>query len=579
MANPACVAVGINQYKFFQPLSHAQAEAEALRRFLVEKAGWSSDRCLLLIQPPSPIENRFTPRRENIISRIDTLVKESAQPEDLLWFFFSGYGVNLQGEDYLMPVEGNPDVPETGISVRWLFESLKKRGDAPVLVLLDISSSHNSQTHGRVGHQTVELAKQLGIPTVLSGQLDTAKIGHGLFTARLLEILGSAPAMTLGALEQRLRDRQSELSLNHEQTLQTPLIVLPSPEAGSWRIFAYRHLLSGEIPNTDLSLNTRGRPNLSSATPDSSATLPNANGAQIETKQMEPVPGFPTKRESALASDQTAWQRNLLLWGSGVALVALMIAGVLLRNREALISQQGTETSTNAIAPNSIANSQQSIQNSKLPKKAIVSHSSQFKQQSSQEVLNKARTLIVPNQASQFSQAIAEASKIPQGDPLHSQAQQEIARWSGVILDLAKGRAQKGNFLGAVAAAQLVPSDQPVYKESQQAIVQWKELSKQQQINQDLLQTTKKSINPAQAFSYSKAISVVNKIPPNQPEYTAAQQLTAKWSHTIYQMAENRASKEKFQEAIQTASLVPPKTPDYAAAQKAIALWKAKSKR
>ena len=592
MANPACVAIGINRYQFFQPLSYARADAEALRLFLVEQAGWSSDRCLLLTEASPPIRNRSTyPSRENLIDWVDNFVRESVQSGDLLWFFFSGYGVNIRGEDYLMPLEGKPDDISTGISVRSLFERLKQRGDAPVLVLLDINRSQAPQANYRVGHQTVELAKQLGIPVVLSGQLDelsyeAAKLGHGLFTAGLLEILGYTQAMTLAGLDRDLRERVPELSQNHKRPVQTPLTTLSSLDAGKRLIFAYKHQLSGEILNAD-SLNTSSRANPSTATPDGTTASLAANGAQTQTKQAALVPAFSTNGKPTLANDQTTWQQNLLLWGSGLALVVLMIAGVLLRNRDALIGQQGLERSTNATATNSIANSQLSIQNSQALRRESLSTTqnskipnfSQSQQQSSQEVLNKARTLIVPNQASQFSQAIAQASKIPQKDPLYNQAQQDIARWSGVILDLAKGRAQKRNFLGAIAAAQLVPSDQPIYKESQQAIAQWQDLAKQQQTNQDLLQTAKGLINPAQASSYNKAITAVSKIPREQPDYTEAQQLIAKWSQTIYQMAQYRASKGKFQEAIQTANLVPPKTPDYEAAQKAIALWKAKTKK
>lgn len=595
MANPACIAIGINQYQFLQPLGYAKADAQALRLFLVEQAGWSPERCLLLTETSPPVVSRSTnPNRENIINWVDDFVTEPVQSGDVLWFFFSGYGVNIQGEDYLMPQEGNPNDISTGISVRWLFERLQQRGDGPVLVLLDINRSQGVQPDGTVGHQTVELAKNLGIPTVLSGQLDefsheAAELGQGLFTAGLLEVLRYAPEMTLAGLERYLRDRLPELSQHYDLPVQTPLSAIPSPEAANQLIWlnAQRGQSSGEILDAGLLPDTSGRPNPQTAKSDSMQIPLTPAGDQTDPKLAALVPVNDINGKSTTGNDQMTWWQNLLFWGSGVALVALMIAGVVLRNRNAFIGQQALETSSNAIGLGSAASSQQSTQNSKLRagnpsanrQNAKLSNPSGSGPQTSQEVLDKARTLIVPNQASQFSQAIAQASKIPKGDPLYKEAQEDIARWSGVILDLAKGRAQQGDFSGAIAAAQLVPSDLPVYAQSQQDLARWKELARQQQANLVLLQAAKGLIDPAQASSYNKAITAASKVPPGQPGYAEAQKLTAQWSRAIYQLAQSRAAKGKYQEAIETVALVPENTPDYQAAQKAINVWKVKSQK
>lgn len=585
MANPACVAVGINQYQFFQPLGYAQADARALRLFLVEHAGWSPDRCLLLSETSPPVGNRSTiPTRETIINWVDYFVKEQVQPGDLLWFFFSGYGVNIHGEDYLMPLEGNPNDIGTGISVRSLFERLKNRGDAPLLVLLDINRS-SGQDSDRVGYQTVELATQLGIPTILSAQLDefsceSSELSHGIFTAGLLEVLRYAPEMTVAALEKYLRDRVPELSKQFELPVQVPLTVLPSPEAGSqliWLKEASRQP-SRDVFDAAILPDMSDKPVPPTVLQDSSRVALNTTGVETNSKQAALVAlGF--KNSNSTGNDQATWWQNLLFWGSGIALIVLMIAGVLLRNRDAFSGQQALQTSANAIAPRSAAKSQKPTRNSNLKTQTPkLSKPTQSKKETSQDVLDRARTLIVPNQASHFSQAITEASKIPLGDPLYKQAQQDIARWSGVIVDLAKGRAEQGDFAGAIAAAQLVPSDQPLYAESQKAIARWKELARQQQTNRVLLQAAKALIDPNQASSYNKAITAVSKVPPGQPGYADAQKLTAQWSRTIYQIAEIRASKGNFQEAIATANLVPESTPTYEAAQKAIAKWKAGKK-
>ncbi|HBL14401.1 MAG TPA: peptidase C14, partial [Cyanobacteria bacterium UBA11162] len=192
-----------------------------------------------------------------------------------------------------------------------------------------------------------------------------------------------------------------------------------------------------------------------------------------------------------------------------------------------------------------------------------------------QQTLAQAKRLIQPNQASLFSQAIAQARQIRPGEPLYDQAQQDITRWSQVILDLAEGRAKQGNFGGAIAAAKLVPRDDPsIDGKAQQAINRWQVSAKQQQQNQRIIQSAKQQLRRNQASSYNRAINILRKIPSGQPGYAEAQQLIARWSRQIYLIANSRAWQGNLRQAIQTAALVPSGTPSYETAQKAISRWK-----
>jgi hypothetical protein len=181
---------------------------------------------------------------------------------------------------------------------------------------------------------------------------------------------------------------------------------------------------------------------------------------------------------------------------------------------------------------------------------------------------------IRPNQASRFNQAIAQASQIKPGEPLYEQAQQDIERWSQVILDLAQGRAKQGQFAEAVTAARLVPKNNAqVYGQAQQAIAQWQQQIQQQQANQAILTEAQNILRRGSASSYNRAINLVQKISADQPGYATAQQRAAEWSNVILGMAQLRASRGNLTSAVQTAKLVPPNTPAYAEAQKAIATW------
>jgi len=87
-----------------------------------------------------------------------------------------------------------------------------------------------------------------------------------------------------------------------------------------------------------------------------------------------------------------------------------------------------------------------------------------------------AKTHLRWQQASVFVRAIAELRKIPPQSPGYAEAQRQITQWSGVILDIAKGRAEVGNDKDAIAAAALVPPDQsPLYKEARGVIQQLQE--------------------------------------------------------------------------------------------------------
>ncbi len=195
MVNYWAITIGINQYHLFQPLGCAQADAEALKDFLVTEAGFTPQRSLLMTDTSPPIADRSTyPTKENILLLLEDLAAQSWQPQDCVWLFFSGYGINYKGQDYLMPVEGNPDlVEETGIELRSLMQSLQMTG-LNALLILDINRAFGTQADAPVGQETIDLAQELQLATILSCQPEqfsheSRELGHGFFTAALLEAL------------------------------------------------------------------------------------------------------------------------------------------------------------------------------------------------------------------------------------------------------------------------------------------------------------------------------------------------------------------------------------------------------
>ncbi|HIK09052.1 MAG TPA: caspase family protein [Oscillatoriaceae cyanobacterium M33_DOE_052] len=242
MKNYGSIAIGVNQYQFFQPLSFAQQDAQALNNFLIELGGFAAPKCQLLTESSPPnvyvaegIGNRSTyPNRENIRQALLAGCEQLAAG-DIFWFFFSGYGVSWQGEDYLMPIEGNPDdVGNTGIPTREILESLKAAsGSDRALVILDVNRATGTLGNARIGPATEAIARQLEIPTIFSCQHDqfsreVAGLERGFFTAALLEGLRQG-CHTLEQLDAHLRSRLPEISEQYFRPRQDPLLVIYPP--------------------------------------------------------------------------------------------------------------------------------------------------------------------------------------------------------------------------------------------------------------------------------------------------------------------------------------------------------------
>lgn len=229
------ISIGINQYQSFQPLSYAQHDAQAMQQFLVDEVGVPAEQCVLLTETSPPLWDRSTyPDRDTIQNWLDFITQKCVQPGDVLWFFFSGYGMCQQGQDYLIPIAGNPTaVQATTLPLEAVFRSLRRVSDATVLVLLDMNRNESSFSYETVGNHTAHLASITGIPTILScqpGQFsrETSALGHGFFTAALLESLRSYQGITVAALDHMLSTRLPTLSEHYWRPIQQPVTVCPA---------------------------------------------------------------------------------------------------------------------------------------------------------------------------------------------------------------------------------------------------------------------------------------------------------------------------------------------------------------
>jgi uncharacterized caspase-like protein len=613
MANYWAIAIGINQYQLFQPLSCAKADAEALEKFLVTEAGFVPNHCLVMTDTSPPIGDRSTyPTKENILLLLEDLAAKSWQPEDYLWLFFSGYGVNYKGKDYLMPAEGNPElVQETGIELRSLMQSLQL-ADLNVLLLLDINRAFGTQADAPVGEETIELAQELQLATILSCQPEqfsheSSELGHGFFTAALLEALRSGNGSNLADLESYLSLIVPKLCHHHWRPIQNPATIIPSRQQVILPKLATESDLQAEAviypeesfavalaapPLDDYSKTSaergkwgeasvnssqqvkveksKGQPVQESAT--SLVSQPMAETSLGVSSRGRFIPNSSKGYVSRLPSNQPSlpFWKQFILWGGGSLLVAGLIAVVFLRNQETFRIKR-----ISSRLPIATASDRTPAVRLKNRSSAQITSSSESKNRN-QAVLDLAKMSLRQTQASDLGMAIATARKISPGEPLYEQAQGNIKIWSQMILDLAEGRAKQRQYASAIAAARLITKDEAPYAKAQAAINLWRLEGKQYVSNKTLLDAANALIKSEQASTYNRAIEVAKKVPPDQPGFDTAQKSINNWSEKILDLAKRRAAEGERNAAIATAALVPDETAAYEDAQDAIQKWQKK---
>ncbi|MBV6621873.1 MAG: caspase family protein [Rivularia sp. (in: Bacteria)] len=607
MAKLWAIAIGINQYQYFQPLSYGSADAEALRNFLVEQVGFPKEQCLLMTDSSAPIGDKSTlPTKNNILELLEDLAADSWQPQDTLWFFFSGYGINHQAQDYLMPIDGDSKrVKETAIEMRQLMQTLQV-AELEVLLLLDYNRAFGTKADSSIGEETIELAQELQISTILSCKPEqfsheSSELGHSFFTATLLEALRYGNTNNLTDLESYLSIRTPELCQHHWRPTQNPVAFITSPQ---------RLLFNQDFKEESVQLDTaellgisapretfmaREAPKLEEKPVQSSANSASASVAEVVTKsspiraslQVETKPvessSFPNtaatsttethNREEEAENQDSQNNQNksnkLLLFGCAGSLI---IGGLLLVAFVYHQSRSQIKITVVKPLPSNVAGvEKQQPRNRNRNRKVQTDNSNS--QPTIQAMLELEKMSLNPNQASDLSKAITTAKNIKPGEANYQQARQNIKVWSRMILDLARSRAENKQYSDAITTAELISKQEPNFSVAQKAIKQWQIESKQYFSNKTLLEAAQNLIEPSQASTYTKAIDVAKKVPPSQPGYGAAQESINQWSQEILQIAKNRANKKQYSSAITTATLAPEGTVAYAEAQELIKKW------
>lgn len=637
MANYWAITIGINQYRHLQPLMHAQNDALFMHRFLTENAGIASSNCVLLSDLATSVGHQVVyPDKPAIAEWIQTITQK-VQAGDVLWFFFSGYGVQLDGADYLMPIDGNPGtdndastLKETGIAVADLIHTLADLPANDILLALDINRSQGSFSGQTIGTQTINLAEERQLPLMLSCQPEqysheTLGVRHGLFTAALIEAL-QQQCTTLEQIKDYVGKRLPELCEHHWRPIQNPVSLIPDylksaavvPKvqpvtdvasapvvtAGSQSISSLESVAvgaaqsRGSVGEQSAQVLAGAGGTLLTAKEADSTDRNNADvgGVTTEAGRDTVTPGAlattPDKgaivslqKEAAPAAINGA---KLLNWG--LLALGILMAGVLIKQpfvRTVWSNLHGEPTAVENSPEETAAASEETTSETPVlePAEFETADTSEEASESAPDDGTPDENASAENASTENTEAAEAVGSTPNNTAENNDSQpaEDDSAAAGnnesddavnALLAEADTAIKQRKYADALAILQQVPRGQ---RDSSFSSLLTKVRAGQadsREINASTLTAARTAIQPTQASQFADAIAQARLIQPGEPYHDQAQADIRSWSQTILDIAVGRATSGNLDGAIAAAQVMPPDNAElHQQAQTRIAFW------
>jgi uncharacterized caspase-like protein len=505
MSRHWAILIGANQYQHRQPLLCAHEDAHSLYRLLTLEAGFAPATCILLSdRAPKIGETSTYPTADTLKVWLGGLSQAKIQPTDTLWIYFSGYGECWEAQDYLLPLDATPAYdPKTWIAIRSLYSRLSQLPTQNILVLLDMSRSQSARSGDRLGRQTMQSAKEFGISTILSCQPEqfsheSAALANGFFTAALIEGLRQHAGQPLLKLVRFLQVRLPELSEHHQRPRQDPIIMVAPAQLEQWQMPILKPLTSMPAPTTRIqaptttvqppttviqtdSTFTPSPPMTQPSPPEPTQSEPSRPAISLDavtqptTQSTAQTTVAPRRRHAPSEVELNPRQVLLQILVLGTLLAVVLGLSKLLwkgKDSPSILSNLPMQPATPK--PNLPPQNGSPMPTAPSPDPSVQLNVPQSPPADSAKILEDARSLIRPTNASEVQRAIERASQIPPGDGRYDETQRQIDRWCVDILDIAKQRADRGKFPAAIAAAQLIPDKRgKISEEAKTLIQQW----------------------------------------------------------------------------------------------------------
>ncbi|MCD6404568.1 MAG: caspase family protein, partial [Planctomycetes bacterium] len=224
---PLALVIGIDDYQALGRLTTCRNDAGELARTLVESAGYTPNRVLLLTDDAAKPQNRPTlATMERRIQQVAVL----AGGEDSLLIYFSGHGVTREGKGYLVPMDGDE---RRAVALSWIKETLStSKARSKVLILDACHAGSAAKGVSRIAPSLV--ADSTGIVMLLSSAADQVSYPaedsrHSVFSRYLVDGLSGLAdangdrAVTQAELHEYVRKKMVGWCLETGKT-QTPVV-------------------------------------------------------------------------------------------------------------------------------------------------------------------------------------------------------------------------------------------------------------------------------------------------------------------------------------------------------------------
>lgn len=190
--------------------------------------------------------------------------------------------------------------------------------------------------------------------------------------------------------------------------------------------------------------------------------------------------------------------------------------------------------------------------------------------------LDRARQIAAAGDVNSLQAAINEASRIQSGRALSGEAQQLIGEWRDrlqriqdqPVLDQARQLAQQGDLSGAIAIASRIQSGRSLSSEAQADIADWQAELDGQRYLQDAYRI---AVNNTTGALVS-AIQTADQVPSSSSSRAEANRMIEFWSRGLLAIAQQQATVD-LRQAIATAEQIPASTGTYADAQQYVQQW------
>lgn len=192
--NDVAIVIGIENYRSVPKSNYSKSDAETFRGY-VKAMGFQDRNIAVMLNEQASLSD--------VKKTIESWLPNRVRDNSLVLIYYSGHGAPepATGEAYLVPYDGDPNyLPDTGYSLRKLYEHLGKLKAKEVVVLLDACFSgaggRSVLAEGArplvMTAQTTTTAQNMAILTAAQGgQISTSSSekGHGLFTYYFLKAL------------------------------------------------------------------------------------------------------------------------------------------------------------------------------------------------------------------------------------------------------------------------------------------------------------------------------------------------------------------------------------------------------